>query len=94
MRRVLIRSLLLMLFLSGCDSSWRASFPIGTKLYESEGHRLFGKVVGYQDRHDFDNGTTPGPPIMIEAADGGHEHVWGSCATCAASFELEKPNGS
>ena len=89
----MIRSLLLMLFLSGCDSSWRTSFPNGTKLYESEGHRLFGKVVGYENRHDFNNGTVPGPAILIETAEGSHERVWGSCATCAASFESEKPGG-
>ncbi len=93
MRHAVIRSLLLMLLLSGCDSSWRSRFPVGTKLYESEGHRLFGKVVGYENRHDFDNGTAPVPAILIEAAEGGHERVWGGCATCAASFELEKPGG-
>ena len=91
MRYAIIRSLLLLLLFSGCDSSWRTRFPIGTKLYESEGHRLFGKVVGYTNSHDFENGTNPGPAILIESAEGGHERVWGSCATCAAEFESEKP---
>ena len=91
MRYAIIKSLLLLVLFSGCDSSWRSRFPIGTKLYETEGHRLFGKVVGYENSHDFANGTGPGPAILIESAGGGQERVWGSCATCAAEFETETP---
>ena len=91
MRYVIIRSLLLVVLFSGCDSSWRSHFPVGTKLYDSTSHQYFGQVVSYENRHDFGNGTDPGPAILIEQADGSHERVWGSCATCAASFEVRAP---
>ena len=91
MRYALVRSLLLLLLFSGCDSPWRARFPIGTKLYENAGHRYFGKVVKYEDSHHFDNGLPPAPAILIESAESGHERVWGACATCAALFDMEKP---
>ena len=91
MRQALVRSLLLLLLFSGCDSPWRTRFPIGTKLYENAGHRYFGQVVGYEDSHNFGNGLASSPSILIESAEGGHERVWGACATCAALFDTEKP---
>ena len=67
MRYAIIRSLLLLvLWFSGCDSPWRSRFPIGTELYDISNHRYFGKVVGYENRHDFKNGTEAGPAILIE----------------------------
>jgi hypothetical protein len=91
MRYAILRSLLLLLLCSGCDSPWRSRFPIGTRLYEPEGHRYFGKVVGYDDQHDFANGTSAGPAILIEPEERGYEPVWGACATCSTLFEVEKP---
>ena len=41
-------------------------FPNGTKLYDRTDHKYFGKVVGYEERHDFHNGTAPAPAILIE----------------------------
>ena len=91
MRYAIIRSLLLLVLFSGCDSSWRTRIPIGTKLYEGTNHQYFGKVIGYENQHDFSNGTDPCPAILIEPADPGREKVWGSCATCAASFDMQAP---
>ena len=92
MRLALIfRGFLLLLIVTGCDSPWRSRFPIGTKLYEQEKHQFFGKVVAYEDRHDFHNGTDPAPAILIEQEDAGHTQVWGSCSTCAATFQVILP---
>ena len=91
MRYILVRSLLLLLLVSGCESSWRSQYPIGTRLYDNQSRQFFGKVVGFEDRHNFQNGTEPCPAILIEQADGGHERVWGSCATCTTAFRSEKP---
>ena len=79
------------LLLSGCEPAWRTQFPNGTKLYERAGHKYFGKVVGFEAAHDFHNGTPPGAAVLIEPAETGQPQQWGSCATCAATFELEAP---
>ncbi len=90
MRWVFIcRGFLLLLMVAGCDSSWRSRFPVGTKLYDETDHHFFGQVVAFEDSHDFHNGTGPVPAILIEQADAGHTRVWGSCATCAATFSVE-----
>ena len=81
----------LSLALSGCEPSWRAQFPNGTKLYEQADHKYFGKVVGFEAAHDFHNGTPPGPAVLIEPAEAGQPQQWGSCPTCAATFELGAP---
>ena len=81
----------LLLTLSGCEPSWRTQFPNGTKLYERSEHKLFGKVVGFEAAHDFHNGTPPGAAILIEPAEEGLPQQWGSCATCAATFQVEAP---
>lgn len=94
MRLALIfRGVLLLLIVTGCDSPWRTRFPIGTRLYDQESHRFFGKVVGYEGRHDFQNGTEPTPAILIEQEDAAHTRVWGSCTTCAATFQVVPPDG-
>ena len=91
MRLALIfRGFLLLLIVTGCGSPWRTEFPVGTKLYDQETHRYFGKVVAYEDHHDFRNGTEPSPSILIEQDDG-HTQVWGSCSTCAATFQVVMP---
>ncbi len=81
----------LLLTLSGCEPSWRRQFPDGTKLYERTDHKYFGKVVGFEPRHDFHNGTAPDAAILIEPAEEGQTPQWGSCATCAATFQIEAP---
>ncbi len=90
---LIFRGVLLLLIVTGCDSPWRSRFPIGTKLYDEEKHQYFGKVVVYEDHHDFQNGTEPTPAILIEQDDAGHTRVWGSCATCAATFQVIAPEG-
>ena len=90
---IILRGIFLLLVVTGCESSWRTHFPIGTKLYEQTDHHYFGKVVSYEDRHDFHNGTDPAPSILIEQADDGHAQIWGSCSTCAATFQVVAPDG-
>ena len=82
---------LLFLIVSGCEPSWRTQLPNGTKFYERTGHKYFGKVIGYETRHDFHNGTPPTPAVLIETAEPGQTPQWGSCATCAATFQVETP---
>ncbi len=82
---------LLLLALAGCTSPWRDRFPDGSRLYERDGHKYFGKVIAYDPRHDFGNGMAAGPAVLIQSAGGGHPPVWGSCATCAATMDVEKP---
>ncbi len=90
MRLAVVRLVLpLLLVLGGCGQNWRSQFPDGTRLYEKGSRQYFGKVVRYDPRHDFHNGTPPEAAIQIELADGGQEPVWGSCATCAATFQAE-----
>lgn len=92
MYRVFLCCLLPMLLtLSGCEPSWRRQFPDGTKLYERSERRYFGKVIGFEASHDFHNGTTPAAAILIEPAEEGQAPQWGSCATCAATFQVEGP---
>ena len=80
----------LLLTLGGCEPSWRRQFPDGTKLYErTADHKYFGKVVGFEAQHDFHNGTSPDAAILIEPAEEGQVPLWGSCATCAATFQTE-----
>ena len=79
-----------LLAVSGCTRPWRAQFPDGTHLYDRANHQPFGKVVGYEVNHDFHNGTAAEPAILIEQ-DSDHTQVWGSCATCAATFESKAP---
>ena len=81
----------LLLTLSGCEPSWRAQFPNGAKLYERTGHKYFGKVVGFEAHHDFHNGTAPDAAVLIAQAEEGQASQWGSCATCAATFQIELP---
>ena len=80
-----------LLTFSGCEPSWRAQLPNGAKLYERADHKYFGKVIGYEARHDFHNGTTPDAAVLIESAEAGQPPQWGSCATCAATFQIEAP---
>ncbi len=92
MRRALLCCLVpLLLTLSGCEPSWRRQFPDGTKLYERTDHKYFGKVVEFEARHDFHNGTAPDAAVLIEPAEEGQVPQWGSCATCAATFQTEAP---
>ncbi len=94
MRLALIfRGFLMLLIVTGCDSPWRSRFPIGTKLYDQNSHQFFGKVVAYEDHHNFQNGTEPGPSVLIEQSDAEHTQVWGSCATCASTFQVVPPDG-
>ena len=84
--------LLMLVALCGCEPSWSSQFRPGTKLYEREGHRYFGKVVGYEAQHDFHNGTPPQAAVLIETAEGDKEtQVWGACSTCASTFKVEAP---
>lgn len=78
------------LILAGCEPAWRSKFPKGTQLYDRTDHHLFGAVVGYDEHHDFHNGTTPEAAILIEQ-DGDHTTTWGSCATCAVTFDVKTP---
>lgn len=83
---------LLLMVLCGCDPAWKTQFREGSKLYDKNGHNYFGKVVGYDAQHDFNNGTQPQAAILIEPAEGGADaRVWGACATCAATFDVEVP---
>ncbi len=93
MRLVLFLRYLVPLFLimSGCDPSWRNQMPNGTKFYQQADHKYFGKVIAYEARHDFHNGTPPGPAVLIETTVPGQAPQWGSCVTCAASFRIEAP---
>ena len=81
----------MMLTLSGCEPSWRGQFPDGTKLYDRSEHRYFGKVIGFDPHHDFHNGTAPEAAVLIESSEDGQTPQWGSCATCAATFQIEAP---
>ena len=78
------------LVLGGCQPPWRSQFPNGAELSSRMDHQRFGKVVGYEASHDFHNGTAPEPAILIEQ-DSDHTSVWGSCATCAATFDVKTP---
>lgn len=79
-------------FLYGCGPAWSSQFREGTKLYEKNNHRYFGKVVAYEDKHDFHNGTSAQAAILIEPAEGGEAaRVWGACGTCATTFTVEAP---
>ena len=80
----------LLMILGGCEPAWRAQFPKGSLLYDRTDHHLFGKVVSYEESHDFHNGTPPEPAILIEQ-ENDHTQVWGACATCAASFDIKAP---
>ena len=80
----------LLFILSGCEPAWHNQFPNGSQLFDRADHHRFGKVVGYEDIHDFHNGTVPAPAILIEQ-DSDHTTVWGSCATCAATFDVKAP---
>lgn len=83
---------LIVAVLCGCSPAWRSQFRTGSKLYEHNGHHYFGKVVGYDARHDFHNGTSPQAAILIEPAEGGESaRVWGACSTCASTFTVEAP---
>ena len=86
----LVVSLLLplALMLGGCQPSWRSQFPRDSVLYDRSDHHLFGKVVGYEDKHDFHNGTGPQAAILIDQ-ESDHTTVWGSCVTCAATFDVK-----
>ena len=79
--------------LSGCEPAWRNQFPDGTKLYEQTGHKYFGKVVGLRSRARFPqrHPALGVRPILIEPAEEGQTPQWGSCATCAATFQTEAP---
>jgi hypothetical protein len=83
-------ALFLLLALGGCGSSWQAQFPVGARLYERPGHIYFGKVVGYDARHEFANEAGARPAILIAQAAGGGE-IWGACQTCTDSMDIEKP---
>ncbi len=80
----------LLMILGGCEPAWRSQFPKGTQLYDRADHHLFGKVVGYEESHDFHNGTQPEPAILIEQ-ESDHTQIWGACGTCAASFDSKMP---
>lgn len=80
----------LVLILTGCQPSWRSQFPKDSLLYNREDHSRFGKVVGYEEAHDFHNGAGVEPAILIEQ-EGDHTTVWGSCATCASTFDVKTP---
>lgn len=80
----------LVVALCGCEPSWTSQFKPGTKLYEKNGHRYFGKVVAYEPTHDFHNGTPPQAAVQIELSEGGAAaRTWGACSTCAATFDVE-----
>ncbi len=88
---LLIRCIVpILCLLGGCAPSWQSQFPTGTRLYEQSGERYFGRVIAFDARHDFHNGEAPYPAVLIEQADGG-EKVWGACATCAATFQVNPP---
>lgn len=76
--------------LGACQPEWRGQFPNGARLYDRTDQHLFGKVISYEALHDFHNGTATAPAILIEQ-EGDHTQVWGSCATCAATFEVKTP---
>lgn len=79
-----------LLVVAGCEPSWRSQFKEGAKLYDKNGHRYFGTVVGYDATHDFHNGTAAQPAILIEPAEGGEAaRIWGACSTCAATFDVQ-----
>ena len=81
---------LLLTLLGGCQPAARSQFKDGAKLYDKQTHEYFGKVVGYEDVHDFHNGTTAQPAILIESSDGGATaRTWGACNTCAATFDVK-----
>ncbi len=80
----------LLMILGGCEPAWRSQFPKDSLLYDRTDHHLFGKVVGYEEAHDFHNGTQPESAILIEQSSD-HATVWGACATCAASFDIKTP---
>ncbi len=79
--------------LAACGESWRAKFPDGTRLYDANKHQYFGRVVGYDEQHDFQNGTNAQAAILIEEADDAHTRVWASCETAQEAFAMERPTG-
>ena len=80
----------LLLAVAGCGPTRPSQFKDGAKLYDRESHQYFGKVVGYEEVHDFHNGTAPQPAILIEPADGSAAgRSWGACSTCAAIFDVK-----
>ena len=90
LRYVFVVMVLPLVFLAGCERAWHSQFSKGTQLYDRTDHHRFGIVVGYDEQHDFHNGTSLEPAILIEQ-DGDHATVWGSCATCAATFDVKAP---
>ncbi len=78
----------LALILAGCQPSWRTQFPKGSVLYDRTDHHRFGKIVGFEETHDFQNNTPPESAILIEQ-DSDHTIIWGACATCAATFDVK-----
>ncbi len=80
----------LLMILGGCEPAWRSQFPKGSLLYDRADHHLFGKVVSYEESHDFHNGTHPEAAILIDQ-ESDHTTIWGSCATCAVSFDVKIP---
>ncbi len=87
---VRLTMMLLLMVLVGCEPSYKSRFKQGAKLYEKNGHNYFGKVVGYEEAHDFHNGTPPQAAVLIEPAEGGEAaRTWGSCSTCLATFDVE-----
>ena len=65
------------------------SFPMAPSSTNAPTTSIFGKVIGFEARHDFHNGTAPDAAILIEPAEAGQVPQWGSCATCAATFTTE-----
>ena len=73
----------------GCGPTRPSQFKDGAKLYDRGTQQYFGRVVGYNASHDFHNGTSPQPAILIEFTDGQGKQTWGACSTCATIFEVK-----
>ena len=76
---------------TGCGEGFacRRELPVGSQLFTRDTPSTFyGRVVGHDSSHDFNNGMGPRAAVEIALEDGSGRQVWGACETIPLSFKV------
>ncbi len=89
----LVSFVLPLLLLASCGMGWQRQFPVGADLYAKADGRHYGRVLAFEDAHDFANGMGAQPSVLVELdgpADepGRPRQLWAACDALSAFYEV------
>ena len=88
----LVGFVLPLLLLASCGMGWREQFPVSADLYARADGQHYGRVLAFEDGHDFANGMGAQPSVLIELdgpADGSGgrpRQFWAGCDALSALY--------